>query len=371
MEPQGQNNNIKSFKGKIWKDGKFILSGFHIKDGKIYKNLKSKPYEASYIIPPFIDPHIHGGWGYDFANYDFGLLENRLESLGIFYAIPTISCSPFNKLKKISASFKKYKSEKPHSIYPFLRVEGPFINPIKKGAQEEKYMLNPDRKNIDELLSLESYKMFTLAPELKKSHLLVKKALKMGKIPSAGHSQAKFKDFMKLYSLGLRHMTHYPNAMSGLHHREIGLTGAGLFLRDLHLEVIADGVHNSVEFIRLLLKIKGSTFCLISDMIPPAHCKIQSYPDQKIKKSGRKITIHGHVLAGGATSIPEQVKLLFKQGFKPEEIIPLACSNSLKFLNLPSTEIKFGGDANFVILNHSFNIEAVYKKGKKVGGVKN
>jgi len=65
-------------------------------------------------------------------------------------------------------------------------------------------------------------------------------------------------------------MTHYPNAMSGLHHREIGLVGAGLLKDDLVLEVIADGIHKSLDFLRLLLHIKGPTFGLASDMIPPA-----------------------------------------------------------------------------------------------------
>lgn len=362
------NKTIKSFKGRVWKQGKLTHSEFHIKNGKIGKGLKSSPYEAAYIIPPFTDPHIHGGWGYDFEKHEFAPLEDKLKRTGVFCAVPTISCPTLDKLKKISDWFKKYKARKIHSIFPFLRVEGPFINSEKKGIQNEKNILFPTIQNIEEWLSMESFKVITFAPEVKNSDVFLRKALQNEKIPSAGHSQSKFKEFLKLYHLGLRHMTHYPNAMSGIHHREIGLTGAGFLLDDLQLEVIADGIHNSMEFLRLLLKIRGPTFCITSDMVPTAKSKTKKFSNIRINKTGRQITTKDHILAGGATSVPEQAKILFNQGTKPEEIIPLACLNSLKFFNFPLTEIKPGKDADFLLLNHLFEVEAVYEKGKKLSG---
>ncbi len=361
-----KKKDILSFKGKVWRDGRFIESEFHINKGKIGSGLKTRPYEAAYTIPPFTDPHIHGGWGKDFEKSDFDPLEKKLKRLGIFCAIPAISCSSVDKLKKISASFKKYKTENPNSLFPFLRVEGPFISSTKKGAQEEKYMLPPSIRNFEELLSLENYKIHTFAPELMHSDVFVTKALNAGKIPSAGHSQATFHDLLKLYDLGLRHMTHYPNAMSTLHHREIGLTGAGLLLDGLQLEFIADSIHNSMDFFRLLLKVKGPSFCLASDMIPPAFSGSRTFSNRKKDPTGRKITNKNGVLAGGATSVPEQAALLFRNGIKPEEIIPLTCSNALGFFSLPTPEIKQGHDADFIILNKSFEVEAVYEKGEKL-----
>jgi len=362
----GKKKDIQSFKGKVWRDGRIIESEFHIHEGKIANDLKSRPYKAAYIIPPFTEPHIHGGWGKDFEKSDFGPLEKKLKRLGIFCAVPTISCSSVDKLKKLSASFKKYKAEKPQSIFPFLRVEGPFISPAKKGAQDERYILPATIQNIEELLNIDSYKIHTFAPEMTHSDIFVTKALNAGKIPSAGHSQAAYRDFLRLYDLGLRHMTHYPNAMSPLHHREIGLTGAGLLLDGLQLEFIADGIHNSMDFFSLLLKVKGPSFCLASDMVPPAFSGSQIFPHIKTDSTGRRITIENDVLAGGATSVPEQAAALFKFHIKPEEIIPLACTNALKFLSLPIPEIKQGQDADFILLNKSFDVEAVYEKGKRL-----
>ncbi|MFW6123970.1 MAG: amidohydrolase family protein [Acidobacteriota bacterium] len=365
------NKTIESFKGHVWKQGRFTYSEFYIKDDKIGRGIKSRPYDAAYIIPPFTDPHIHGGWGYDFEKDEFGPLEDKLKQLGVFCAIPTISCSSLEKLKKISAWFEKYKSKTSQSIFPFLRVEGPFINPEKKGIQDNKNILFPSIKNLEEWLSIDHFKMFTFAPEIKKSDVFVEKSLYEQKIPSVGHSQATFKEFSRLYRLGLRHMTHYPNAMSTLHHREIGLTGAGLLLDDLQLEVIADGIHTSLDFFQLLLKIKGPTFCITSDMVPAAHSKQRKFPNIRIDKTGRQITTKDQILAGGATSVPEQAKILFELGIKPEKIVPLACLNSLKFFNLPLPKIKPGEDADFVVLNQSFEVEAVYEKGHIISGVEN
>ncbi|MBD3414135.1 MAG: hypothetical protein GF421_06875 [Candidatus Aminicenantes bacterium] len=361
----------QSFKGKIWKDGSFVKSKFYIKDGKIHPGITKNLYEAAYIIPPFADPHIHGGWGYDFEQGDFASLENKLKQNGVFCAVPTISCSSLNKLKRISGYYQKYRKDNPHSIFPFLRAEGPFINPIKKGSQEEKNILTPTPENIEELLSIKNFKVHTFAPEMDPLQLMVKKALQVSKIPSAGHSQAQFRDFLKHYDLGLRHMTHYPNAMSGLHHREIGLTGAGLVLKDLQLEVIADSIHNSMDFFSLLLQIKGPAICLTSDLIPPAYSKSQSILKFKISSFGRKITVKDNVLAGGGTLVSEQAKALFDSGIKPEEIIPLVCTNALDFFGLSSFNIKPGRDANFIVLNKSFEIQAVYENGELFTGDQN
>lgn len=368
--PQNKDNPKKSlsFKGRVWRQGRFSQSEFHIKNGRIVQGLVSPPIKAAYIIPPFVEPHIHGGWGYDFENNEFGPLENKLKRSGIFCAVPTISCSSLNRLKKISAQFEKYKAKKRNTIFTFLRVEGPFINPAKKGVQEEKNILFPEAHHIEEWLNTKNFKVFTLAPETKNSDIFVQKALQKNKIPSAGHSQAEFKDLIKLYHLGLRHMTHFPNAMSGLHHREIGLTGAGLLIDDLQIEFIADGIHNSMDFFRILLKIKGPEFSLTSDMVPQALSRKKKFSHRNIDRTGRRITTKNHILAGGGTSVPEQVTALFKQGIKPEEIIPLACVNSLKFFNLPLTELKPGEEASFVVLNQSFEKEAVIEKGKKISG---
>ncbi len=214
------------------------------------------------------DPHIHGGWGLSFQNSQFGALEEKLRSSGVVFAIPTLMNASLEELERIGENFISYKAKNPDSIFPFLRVEGPFINPEKAGAQDKKFILKPTKENVEVFLALPAIEMLTFAPEMEGAKYLVGRALEAGKIPSIGHSNASFEDVLWAYKAGVRHFTHFPNALSTLHHREVGAVGAGLILEGVHLEVIGDLIHSSVEFMRILWKIKGPTFSLVSDLIP-------------------------------------------------------------------------------------------------------
>ncbi len=344
-----------SFKGKIFRGESFEEGIISIENRRISERKKGKVEKVSYIIPPFIEAHIHGGWGYDFQKGEFEELERELLKRGNDLAIPTLMNDSLENLKKISEIFTQYRKKRPNTIFPFLRVEGPFISEEKRGAQEKTSILKPTIKNIEKFLSIEAIKSFTFAPELENSDYLVKKALNMGKIPSIGHSNAKISDFKRVYALGVRHTTHFPNAMSPLHHREIGLTGAG-FYYDLELEVIADEVHSSKEFLKLLYKIKGNSFSLISDLIPQAFTN----GEEKIIKD------ENGTLLGGATLVSEQIKLLKELSFSIEDIIKMASINNRKFFNLPIPYLREGEDASFLILDEDLNLEKVFFRGEKV-----
>lgn len=357
-----------SLRGQVWAKGKFTPSVFTVKKGKISPGTGQHQLDVAYIIPPFADPHIHGGWGLSFQQGDFSQLEKRLKSQGIFWAIPTLDNNTIPELKKAASRFKAYQQSREVSIFPFLRVEGPFISSQKKGFQRGDFILPPNPSHIKDFLAIEEVKFFSFAPELKGAELLVRKAQQSGKILSVGHSQADFHDFIKFYRMGVKHFTHYPNAMSGLHHREIGLLGAGLLLDDLQLEVIADGIHSTFEFISLLLKIRGPVFCITSDLIPPAHSRMQEFDGRRLKRTGKRIVMGNGTLAGGGTTVPEQVQWLSQQGLRPDEIIPLACVNALKMLGRRPPSLTTGKEATFLVLDDNMKVSAVVEKGKLIRG---
>jgi N-acetylglucosamine-6-phosphate deacetylase len=195
---------------------------------------------------------------------------------------------------------------------------------------------------------------------------LIKKALATKKAPSIGHSQATYADFLKCYEMGVRHMTHYPNAMSELHHREIGLMGAGLIKRDLHLEVIADGIHSSLDFLKLLLAVRGPDFGLASDMIPPAYTGHTEFDGRRLSRSGKRFTTDEGVLAGGGTEIAEQVQWLWKAGIPPDHLVPLACLNTVAAFGLPLPRLEEQAPASFLVLDDDFNVSEVYHCGERL-----
>ncbi len=274
----------------------------------------------------FADPHIHGGWGYSFQKAEFAPLEEKLRSQGIVFAIPTLMNDSFENLEKIGKKFLAYRDKNPDSIFPFLRVEGPFISPGRAGAQEKEYILTPERENIRLFLSLPGIKMFTFAPEVEGATLLVSMATEAGKIPSVGHSNATYGDVLRAYRMGVRHFTHFPNALRGLHHREIGAVGAGLLLEGVHLEVIGDLVHTSLDFIKLLLKIKGPSFSLVSDMLPRG-------PSPEPIRDGKGM------LMGGGLTVPHQAEKLRSSGLGEDALKKLCLLNALSFFNPENPDV--------------------------------
>ncbi len=324
--------------------------------------------KADYVIPPYIDPHIHGGWGWDVQKGHFAPLEKKLRSQGIFCAVPTLDNNSFDSLFQSGTEFMDYRRSSPDTIFPFLRIEGPFISSYKKGFQNSRWIRNITAEARERLFAVPGLGMFTFAPELERSGELVKHAFEQGIIPSIGHSHAGFKEFMHVYGLGVKHFTHYPNAMSGMHHRDIGLTGAGLYLDDLQLEVIGDGVHNSREFLELLKQNRGDAFALTSDLIPPAFSKLDHFDGRRLAVHGARITTADGTLAGGTVPVSQQVPLLFNWGWTPESLVRMACENARKYMNLPVPSLEAGQPADFLILDRSLELTAVYRKGRFVSG---
>lgn len=352
-----------SFAGRLWRRGSFQSGVIHIVGQRLREGRRGRLLEVPFIIPPLADPHLHGGWGLSFQQGEFAPLEERLKRIGVLLAIPTLYNDRLEHVREIAQAFSAYRARVKDSIFPYLRIEGPFISSAKKGAQDKNFILPAEPALVGEFLSISEIKMFTFAPEVPGSPDLVARALAQGKIPSIGHSQAVYDDFARVYRLGVRHMTHYPNALSNLHHREIGLVGAGLLHDDLQLEVIGDGVHTSYEFLELLRKLKGDGFALTSDLIPPALAEDKDEFQAEFIIEGRKITTRTGVLAGGATPVPEQVVGLRQRGWPPETLVRLACENTRRFFGWPLYSLEEGAEATFLLCGENLEVRAVFEKG--------
>jgi N-acetylglucosamine-6-phosphate deacetylase len=356
---------------RVWREGRFAGALIEITGGRIKLDPREVRGKTPFLIPPFAEPHIHGGWGISIQRSEFGQLEDRLRRIGILFAIPTLINTTLERLEQTAEDFEAYLTTRPDSIFPFLRVEGPFISPHKKGIQPDEYILPLTEKNIRRFLSIRAVKMFTFAPELERADVLVTKALAAGKIPSIGHSAATYARFREMTALGVRHITHYPNALSSLHHREPGLVGAGLISGECHLEVIGDLIHSSREFMELLLKVRGPVFSLTADLIPPACGGGGEFEGRQVSREGRRLTDGKGTIAGGATTVPDQVRLLVGGGFRLEDMIRAACLNAPAFFGRPPADLVDGAPATCVLLSEDLGVKAVFSGGRPVGSVEN
>ena len=154
-----------------------------------------------------------------------------------------------------------------------LHLEGPFLNPEKRGAMREDYLLQPSLDLISKWFQLSegTLNRVTLAPEIRGAREVISFLVEKGVIVAAGHTMATYEQTLDAISQGVRVANHTYNAMRGFHHRDPGIIGAVFSDSRIWAEVICDGVHVHPGAVTALLAAKGTEkTCLVSDAIAPS-----------------------------------------------------------------------------------------------------
>ena len=234
--------------------------------------------KGQYVMPGFIDVHTHGALTYDFCDADpqavFKLAEAKLAE-GVTTVLPTTLTVSNAELKVAAKNAKAYaEAGMPFAKVPGIHLEGPFINVKCCGAQNPEFVRKPDIKEVKEIAKIYPVKLISYAVETEGGDKFAKECFKMGVVPSCGHTGAKFADLKKAYKNGLRHMTHFCNQMTPLHHREIGMVGAGFLVEDLNTEVICDKIHLCPDMLNLIFTRRSLAHVqMITDSLRCSHCK--------------------------------------------------------------------------------------------------
>ena len=234
--------------------------------------------KGRYVMPGFIDVHTHGANTFDFCDADekaiFEIAKGKLEE-GVTTFLPTTLTVSHEELLAAAANAKKYADAgMPYSKAPAIHLEGPFINVKCCGAQNPEYVRRPDIKEVKAIAKVYPVKLISYAVETEGGAKFAKDCFKMGVVPSCGHTGAKFSQLMPAYKNGLRHMTHFCNQMTPLHHREIGMVGAGFLVEDLNTEVICDKIHLCPDMLNLIFTRRSLEHIqMITDSLRCSHCK--------------------------------------------------------------------------------------------------
>ncbi len=233
--------------------------------------------KGQYVMPGFIDVHTHGANTFDFCDTDpqaiFRLAEGKLQE-GVTTFLPTTLTVSHEELMTCAKNAKNYiDAGAPYAKVPGIHLEGPFINMKCCGAQNPAYVRKPSLAEVKEIAKVYPVKLISYAVETEGGAKFAKDMIKMGVVPSCGHTGAKLADLMPAYKNGLRHMTHFCNQMTPLHHREIGMVGAGFLIEDLNTEVICDKIHLCPDMLKLVFTRRNLAHVqMITDSLRCSHC---------------------------------------------------------------------------------------------------
>ena len=249
---------------------------------------------GAYVAPGLMDVHIHGYGGDDVSDDDPDGVRRMSEKLlanGVTSFLPTTLTIGWDMLQSICGHMRVLAQESQRPEYHGseilgVHLEGPFINPERKGAQNPAYILPPDAEKV--LPYADVVRLITLAPEMPGGYECIRTLKQQTDIAiSMGHSSATFDQAMTGIGQGVTRATHLFNAMSPLHHRDPGVVGAALN-SDVYTELIADTFHVNKGIYPMLAKVKGNKLVLITDALRSA-----GMPDGEYENGGQVFILKG------------------------------------------------------------------------------
>ena len=226
--------------------------------------------EGLIAAPGFIDIHTHGRSGYDFCDASpeaFAAIGRGKLQDGVTGFLATSLSVSDQDLHAFCREAERYKHEVADGATLLgVHLEGPFFNPKCAGAQNPAFLKNPDIGLVDELNAVTPVKKVTFSPELSGGEEFTAALAERGIMPSGGHTEADYECYTRCRKLGMKHLTHFCNVMTPVHHLRFGMVGGGLMDADVYVEMICDGVHLCDEMIKMIARLKGATrMMLITD----------------------------------------------------------------------------------------------------------
>jgi N-acetylglucosamine-6-phosphate deacetylase len=336
--------------------------------------------QEDWLIPGLIDTHVHGAGGADIMDARMDSLLKVAQTLLKLGTTAFLATTMTADESQLSESLKTVNNFINLSDYPYIaeclgvHLEGPFISGQFSGAQKPAYLREPSVSLLNQLQtwSGNNIKILTLAPELSQCETVVTESIRLGIIPSAGHSAADWNAAQQGKSWGIRHITHGFNAMRQLHHRDPGLIGMALADDEVIVEIIADLVHIHQSILGILYRLKGADrLILVSDGM-----RALGMSDGEYELGGQTVFVRlGEArladgsLAGGVASLLDGVRtMIFQVGVSIPEAVRMASLVPARLLGLDRKKgsLDKGKEATFLRLDPDWNLKEVWIRGKMV-----
>lgn len=327
------------------------------------------------LAPGYIDLQLNGAFGHDFTADPTRIWEvaARLPQFGVTSFLPTVITAP---TARIEAAQMVLQNERPlgfRGAEPLgLHIEGPYLNPEKRGAHNPAYLQSPDDKAVAGWSPATGVRLVTLAPELPGATAVIGELASRGVVVSAGHSMATFTEAQAGFAAGVRYGTHLFNAMPVLGHREPGLAGALLTHDGSVTGIIPDGIHVHPAMVNLAWRAKGADgLNVVSDAMGALGVAPGTYMlnDFEVTVSASEARLEDGRLAGSVLPIDQAVRnLVAYTGCTAIEAITTATRTPARVLAIDRErgDVAPGFIADLVLLDNALQVVQTIAAGELV-----
>ncbi|TYR38074.1 N-acetylglucosamine-6-phosphate deacetylase [Sphingobacterium phlebotomi] len=363
-----------------------VISGIREEDEEGW-NGEVLDAEGAYVSPGFIDIHVHGGGGADFMDNDVDAFLHIAETHARFGTTGMLPTTLTSDQASLLETFRVY--EKTIGIHHDgarfygLHLEGPYFAMNQRGAQDPRFIRNPDPAEYEPILKQYKHLIarWSAAPELPGALDFGRRVQEEGILVALAHTDAVYEDILQGLDCGYRLATHLYSGMSGMTrknaHRYAGAIESCLLLDEIDVEIIADGVHLPEPFLKLICKIKHKDkIILITDAMRAAGTA------DTVSVLGGKTHGLDVIVEGGVAKLPDRTSfagsvatadrlirvMVYEAGVALTDAVQMMTSNPARIIGVDHHvgSIELGKDADLVIFDDNIHIKKTMIKGRVV-----
>lgn len=370
---------------RIWVAEQFLPAQIEICEEKIlginsYGERKVDiDYGTKRIVPGFIDIHTHGAYGFDTNDGEEDGLRHwtaHIPEEGVTAFFPTtVTQMPEVLTKAVQNVAKVVREGYEGAEILGIHFEGPYLDMEYKGAQPPEAIAKPQ---VEEFKSYQKaaeglIRYLTLAPEQDADFALTKYCRETGVVVSMGHSGADYDEALLAIANGVTSMTHVYNGMTPYHHRNPGLVGCALRVRDIYGEIIGDGHHSHPAALNNYFQAKGKehTILITDSLCVKGADKKKSYQlgghDIELSEDGLALLKGTDTIAGSTLRMNQGLRILVEEALIPFDKALAACTiNPARCVGAADRKgrIVAGNDADLVVLEDNYEVLQTYCKGR-------
>ncbi|HEV2109496.1 MAG TPA: N-acetylglucosamine-6-phosphate deacetylase [Thermomicrobiales bacterium] len=331
--------------------------------------------DGALVVPGFIDVHVHGGGGFSLHTTDLAEIAayaRWVPATGTTsFLVAVVGVPDGLPEPQLSTAARAVTADGEGAEPLGIHLEGPFINPLRRGAHDPAWLREPHPEATDRILAAADghLRIVTLAPELPGAEAMQQALLNAGVTVSIGHTDADEVETRHAIQCGARHATHCFNAMRPLLHRDPGPLGAIVEAEEVLGELIADTHHVHPAAMRVLIRALGpGRTVIITDAIAAAGLGNVPFTlgDQPAHVEGGVARLADGTIAGSILTMDQALRnVLALGGLSLSEAVGMLTHNPARAAGVADRKglLRPGYDADLVILDHDLNVQATICRG--------